>query len=116
MTNYYTILEIEDFSSLETIKRAHRKLSMKYHPDRNKGDKFCEEKFKVIQNAYENLSGSYKKQMYDEQLAAWVAYKNDPANNHYYYTAEQQPTPAPTRRKYGYRYPWIFILALSSLI
>ena len=60
MTNYYEILEIEDFASLETIKDAHRRLALQYHPDRNKGDKSCEEKFKVIQDAYEHLNAFEK--------------------------------------------------------
>lgn len=46
MDNYYKILGVENFASLDDIKMAYRKLSKKFHPDVNDGDKFFEEKFK----------------------------------------------------------------------
>lgn len=63
--NYYQILGIEKNASKEDIKKAYRKQALKYHPDRNKGDKASEEKFKEAAEAYEVLSDETKKQQYD---------------------------------------------------
>ena len=52
-------------SDPSTIKSSYRKLAMKYHPDRNPGDKKAENKFKEISEAYEVLSNPEKKQAYD---------------------------------------------------
>lgn len=51
----YDILEIPVNSPIEDVKKAYRKQAMKYHPDKNQGDKFSEEKFKKITNAYESI-------------------------------------------------------------
>jgi curved DNA-binding protein len=51
--DYYKILGVSKSSSAEEIKKAYRKLAMKYHPDRNKGDKNAEARFKDISEAYE---------------------------------------------------------------
>ncbi len=64
--NYYDILGVSKQSNKEEIKKAYKRLAIKYHPDRNKGDKFFEEKFKEIQKAYEILSDDKKKSMYDQ--------------------------------------------------
>ena len=53
--DYYEILGVQRNSSDDDIKKAYRKLAMKYHPDRNKGDKSAEAKFKEINEAYETL-------------------------------------------------------------
>jgi curved DNA-binding protein CbpA len=66
MKNYYKILEVRIFASHEEIRAAHRKLAMKFHPDKNNGDKDAEEKFKEVQFAYELLSDSNKRARYDE--------------------------------------------------
>lgn len=63
--NYYDVLGVAKQSSNEDIKKAYRKLAMKYHPDRNKGDKGAEEKFKQISEAYAVLSDKEKRQQYD---------------------------------------------------
>ncbi|MRG47962.1 DnaJ domain-containing protein [Chitinophaga sp. SYP-B3965] len=68
MRNYYTILGIADFSDADTVKAAHRKLSKRYHPDLNNGNKYYEEKFREIQHAYERLRDPAIKEMYDHQL------------------------------------------------
>lgn len=67
MDNYYKILGIKDFSSLDEIKTAYKKLAMKFHPDVNDGDKFFEEKFKELQNADEVLSDTSRRNSYDEK-------------------------------------------------
>jgi molecular chaperone DnaJ len=62
---YYEILEIERSADNETIKKAYRKLALKYHPDRNQGDKEAEERFKQINEAYQVLSDANKREIYD---------------------------------------------------
>jgi len=63
--DYYEILWLEKWASEDEIKKAYRKLAMKYHPDRNAGDKDAEQKFKEIWEAYGTLSDSGKRQQYD---------------------------------------------------
>lgn len=62
---YYDILGVAKSASAAEIKKAYRKLALKYHPDRNKGEKAAEEKFKQISEAYAVLSDAEKKQQYD---------------------------------------------------
>jgi curved DNA-binding protein len=63
--DYYKILGINKTASVDDIKKAYRKLAMKYHPDHAKGDKNAEEKFKSISEAYAVLSDKEKRQQYD---------------------------------------------------
>ena len=62
--DYYEVLGVEKNASDAEIKKAYRKLAMKYHPDQNPGDKTAEEKFKEINEAYEVLSDADKKARY----------------------------------------------------
>ncbi len=64
--DYYEVLGIQKGASAEEIKKAYRKLAMKYHPDRNPGDKDAEAKFKEIGEAYEILSDDEKRSRYDQ--------------------------------------------------
>jgi DnaJ-class molecular chaperone len=64
--DYYEILGLTKGASEAEIKKAYRKLALQYHPDRNKGDKAAEEKFKEVTKAYEVLSDPQKKQTYDQ--------------------------------------------------
>lgn len=64
--DYYELLGITKSADEKEIKRAYKKLAMKYHPDRTKGDKEKEEKFKEIQEAYEILSDKEKRAAYDQ--------------------------------------------------
>ncbi|MEM9417200.1 MAG: molecular chaperone DnaJ [Bacteroidota bacterium] len=63
--DYYDILGVARNASPEEIKKAYRKVALKYHPDKNPGDKAAEEKFKQAAEAYEVLSNAEKKQHYD---------------------------------------------------
>jgi len=65
-TDYYEVLGVPRKASAKDIRAAFRKLARKYHPDLNPGDKSAEEKFKQIQEAYDVLSDSKKRQMYDQ--------------------------------------------------
>ncbi len=75
MTNiefdYYEVLEVSRDASVEEIKKAYRKLAMKYHPDRTKGDKDSEKKFKQINEAYSCLVDEQKRKQYDMFWKSW---------------------------------------------
>ncbi|EJO5347209.1 molecular chaperone DnaJ [Clostridium botulinum] len=64
--DYYAVLGIQKGASEQDIKKAFRKLAIKYHPDKNKGNKEAEEKFKEINEAYQVLSDPQKKAQYDQ--------------------------------------------------
>ena len=63
--DYYEVLQVSRTATKAEIKKAFRKLALKYHPDRNPGDKEAEEKFKQINEAYEVLSDDEKRSIYD---------------------------------------------------
>ena len=62
---YYEVLEVSKDCSGAELKKAYRKLAMKYHPDRNPDDKEAEEKFKIVNEAYQVLSDEEKRSIYD---------------------------------------------------
>lgn len=66
MKDYYATLGVSENATEEDLKKAYRKLAMKYHPDRNPGNKDAEEKFKEISEAYAILSDPQKKAQYDQ--------------------------------------------------
>ena len=70
--DYYEVLGVNKDASADDIKKAYRKMAMKYHPDRNPGDKTAEEKFKEVGEAYEVLSDADKKARYDQYGFAGV--------------------------------------------
>ncbi|MDH3003733.1 MAG: DnaJ domain-containing protein [Candidatus Shikimatogenerans sp. JK-2022] len=79
MKDYYEILGVSKTSTLNDIKKAYRKLAIKYHPDKNPNNKIAEEKFKELAEAYSVLSDTNKRKEYD-QLG------KDNYNNNYYYS------------------------------
>ena len=64
--DYYEVLGVSKNASADEIKKAYRKMAIKYHPDKNPGDKEAEEKFKEAAEAYDVLSDSEKRQKYDQ--------------------------------------------------
>lgn len=64
--DYYMILGVEKNATEEDIKRSYRRLAMRYHPDKNPGDKSAEEKFKEASEAYEVLRDPEKREIYDQ--------------------------------------------------
>jgi curved DNA-binding protein len=72
--DYYKILGVDRKASEDEIKRAYRKLALKYHPDRNPGNRKAEDQFKEINEAYQVLSDSQKRSRYDrlgESYSTW---------------------------------------------
>ncbi|MCT6700192.1 molecular chaperone DnaJ [Rheinheimera sp. 4Y26] len=70
--DYYEVLGVAKGADDKEIKKAYKRLAMKYHPDRTQGDKAMEEKFKEVQEAYEVLSDEQKKAAYDQYGHAGV--------------------------------------------
>ena len=63
--NYYNVLEVSENASIDEIKKSYRKLSMVYHPDKNKNNPEATAKFQEISEAYETLGDMEKKNEYD---------------------------------------------------
>jgi curved DNA-binding protein len=74
--DYYKILGVDKHSSQEDIRKAYRKLALKYHPDKNKEDKTAEEKFKEISEANEVLSDPEKRKKYDTLGHDWKNFRH----------------------------------------
>ena len=70
--DYYKILGVDKSASADEIKKAYKKVAIKYHPDRNPGDKEAEKKFKQAAEAYQVLSDPEKRARYDQFGAAGV--------------------------------------------
>src|SRR5471030_457957 len=64
--DYYEILEVTRETEADGIKKSYRRLAVKFHPDKNPGDKHAEEKFKELSEAYEALSDPQKRAAYDQ--------------------------------------------------
>lgn len=68
MKDYYYFLGVKEDASDEDIKKAYRKLSLKYHPDRNQDDEFFADRFREVQEAYDTLSDSELRKTYDSNF------------------------------------------------
>ncbi len=73
--DYYSVLGVSKDASQEEIKKAYRKLALKYHPDKNPGDKKAEERFKEIGEAFEVLKDPAKRKKYDQLGKDWKQYE-----------------------------------------
>jgi curved DNA-binding protein len=101
--DYYKILEVDKKASQEEIKKAFRKMALKYHPDKNKDNKQAEEKFKLINEANQVLSDPEKRKKYDELGENWAYYEQtgqdprgraqsgQPGRQEYYYEGGDSP-------------------------
>lgn len=97
--DYYKVLGVKKDASQEEIRKAYRKLAVKYHPDKNPDDKAAEEKFKEISEANEVLSDPEKRKQYDTLGANWKQYAQggfDPGGRAY------QGNPGGGRYQYEY--------------
>ena len=74
--DYYKILGVNKTASQDEIKKTYRKLAVKYHPDKNKGDAAAEERFKEISEAYNVLGDPEKRKKYDELGSGWNQYRH----------------------------------------
>jgi curved DNA-binding protein len=74
--DYYKILGVSKNATQDDIKKAYRKLALKYHPDKNSGNKASEDKFKDIGEAYEVLKDPEKRKQYDHLGANWKQYQH----------------------------------------
>ena len=75
--DYYEVLGVSRDASQDEIKKAFKKLAIKYHPDKNQGNKEAEEKFKEVNEAFQVLSDPEKRQRYDHinlipRLWLWI--------------------------------------------
>jgi len=109
--DYYYILGLSQNASSDEIKKAYRKLSIKFHPDKNDGDKFFEERFKDINEAYETLIDDAKRKIYDALLRTGSASK--PGEN---YSNNNQNTSAKTRSRVAKRKRATLLFILGGLL
>jgi len=90
--DYYKILGVSKTATTEDIKKAYRKLAVKYHPDKNQGNKAAEEKFKEANEANDVLSDPEKRKKYDELGDNWKSYQGggNPFPNQGFNTGSRQ--------------------------
>jgi curved DNA-binding protein len=102
--DYYKILGVERNATEDEIKRAYRKLALKYHPDRNPGNEQAEEKFKEINEAYQVLNDSEKRARYDrlgESYSQWERAGGTPGGFNWENWTAQAPGAGNVHVEYG---------------
>lgn len=73
--DYYQVLGVDRKATAADIKKQYRKLALKYHPDKNQGNKTAEDQFKALSEAYEVLGDAEKRRKYDELGSNWKQYE-----------------------------------------
>lgn len=99
--DYYKILGVNRNASAEEIRKAYRKLALKYHPDRNPGDKAAEERFKDINEAYQVLGDPQKRAHYDQLGSAYSSWRQRGAPGDFDWSQWFRGTPGGTRVEVG---------------
>lgn len=102
--DYYKVLGVERNATEQDIKKSYRKLALKFHPDRNPGDKTAEEKFKEINEAYQVLSDPQKRARYDQLGESYSRYQQGggaPGGFDWSQWASQPGGPGNVRVEYG---------------
>jgi DnaJ-class molecular chaperone len=112
MVNFYTILELENFSSLEDVKKAYHRLAKLYHPDKNTGLNDAE-KFREIQSAYDALKTDIKKAAFDSQLNEEL---NRLEQTQTRANTEQQSNADSKNNKSGSSYAWVTLAFAFFLV
>ena len=98
--NFYQVLGVDSNATYEVIKKAHRKHAAKLHPDKHDGDKFFEEKFKEIQEAYEVLSDEFKRAAYDKTFKQQYVEASASSNSENKTNHHQQAQPKQEQKSY----------------
>src|ERR1700689_468360 len=80
--DYYKVLDVARNASEADMKKAYRRLAMKFHPDRNPGDHEAEEKFKEAKEAYEILTDAQKRAVYDQYGQAGLEWSRNSGAAH----------------------------------
>jgi len=120
MKDFYYILGLNQNCTLDEVKEAYRKLSKKFHPDLNQGDKYFESQFREVKDAYETLSDPIKRGQYDAALKKTKSSAGEPGNQQYhreqYKNSTSQARPSgftrPTRKGPGIMGITLILLAL----
>jgi curved DNA-binding protein len=99
--DYYQILGVPRSASTEEIRKAYRKLAMKYHPDRNPDDKQAEERFKEINEAYQVLNDTQKRAHYDRLGSAYSSWQQRGAPGGFDWSQWAGSGPGGVRVEYG---------------
>lgn len=89
--DYYQTLGVDKKATQSDIKKAYRKLALKYHPDKNEGNAAAEAKFKEVSEAYEVIGDPEKRKKYDELGANWKQYENAGFQGSYGRQTHQRP-------------------------
>ncbi|MBV8256158.1 MAG: J domain-containing protein [Chitinophaga sp.] len=104
MNNYYQILDVSQQATQDEIKAAYRRLSKKYHPDLNGGDKYLEEKFKELQQAYEVLSNPSRRIIHDAYLRNAARQQAPDSTSSYTYEEWEKWETHDSSSQFSYRY------------